>query len=145
MPDLRLTRDLDATLDEMWDFITTPAGLLQWWGPEGLSVPEHALDFSREGPWFSVMSGSEGQRYKVSGQVTHVRPQTSVGFTWAWHDEADRRGPESHVTLGLEPLGPGRVRLVLDHVGLPDDEAAQRHTEGWTSSLKKLERRFAPA
>ncbi len=145
MADLRLERDLDVTLDRLWEFISTPEGLIQWWGPEGLTVPDHNLDFTRLGPWHSVMVGAEGQRYKVSGQVTHVRPKTSVGFTWAWHDEADRRGPESHVTLALEPLAGDRTRLVLDHVDLPDAEAAQRHEEGWTSCLKKLERQLAPA
>ena len=144
MPDLRLERDLDVSPDELWTFISAPEGLIQWWGPEGVTIPDHNLDFTRLGPWHSVMIGSEGKRYKVTGQVTHVRPKTSVGFTWAWHDEDDARGPESHVTLSIEPIGSDRARLVLDHMELPDDEAARHHNEGWISCLKKLERQFAP-
>ena len=52
-------------------------------GPRGMHVPEHNLDFSRTGPWYSVMQNAEGQTYKVSGHVTHVDPPNSVGFTWA--------------------------------------------------------------
>jgi len=144
MPDLHLQRDLPIAVADLWRFITTPEGLLSWWGPEGMTVPEHALDFTRTGPWFSVMVGSAGQRHKVSGEVTSVRDGQSVGFTWAWHDEADQRGPESHVTLSIAPLGVGRSRLTLNHVDLPEG-AGDAHEEGWTSCLRKLERQFATA
>lgn len=143
MPDLHLERDFDVTPAELWALVTTPAGLLQWWGPEGTTVPEHALDFTKTGPWHSVMLGGEGQRYKVSGQVTKITPMEAVSFTWAWHDDADQRGHESHVTLQLQPLGATRARLILSHVDLVDDESLQNHQMGWTSSLRKLTRQYA--
>lgn len=139
LEDLRLERDFPVSPETLFGFVSTTDGLLQWWGPEGLTVPEHDLDFTRVGPWFSVMVNPEGKRFKVSGHVTHVDPPTSVGFTWAWHDENDRRGAESHVTLKVTATDRG-AHLVIDHRGLPDSEAAQNHTEGWTSSLRKLER-----
>lgn len=139
MTDLRLERRFACPPDMLFAFVTEPAHLLDWWGPEGMHVPEGRLDFTREGPWDSVMQSAEGQRFKVSGQVTKVDPPHSVGFTWAWHDEADRRGAESHVTLTITPDGTGS-RLVLDHRGLGDDEVAQNHEAGWTSSLTKLGR-----
>ena len=64
-----------------------------------MHVPLHDLEFTRLGPWFSVMQNPEGGQYKVSGHVTHIDPPNSVGFTWAWHDKADARGTESHVDL----------------------------------------------
>ncbi len=88
------------------------------------------------------MQNAEGGRYKVSGQVTHVDPPNSVGFTWGgWHDDQDARGgAESHVTLTVLPDGGDHTRLVLDHRELGDDEIAQNHEEGgWSSSLNKLE------
>ncbi|SPH24064.1 hypothetical protein DEA8626_03112 [Defluviimonas aquaemixtae] len=145
MSDIRLERDLNVSVDELWDFVTTTDGLLHWWGPDGFTIREHTLDFTRLGPWFSIMQSPEGNRFKVSGEVTHVRPKMSVGFTWAWHDEEDERGPESHVTLSVSPLEDERARLILDHMELADAEAAQRHYAGWISCLKKLERQFAPA
>lgn len=145
MADLRLTRDFSTDVDTLWEYVTEPKRLLSWWGPEGVAIAEHELDFTRKGPWFSVMVNAKGERFKVSGHVTCVEPQTAVSFTWAWHDDADKRGPESHVTLSMEPLGDGRMRLIIDHRELADDEAALRHNEGWVSCLKKLERHFAPA
>lgn len=137
MPDLRLTRDFNVTPERLFNAITRRADLLRWWGPEGMDLPEEHLDFSRTGPWFSVMRNSEGQRYKVSGQVTHVTPPRSVGFTWAWHDDSDTRGAESHVTFTIEETDIG-ARLVIDHRDLGDDEASASHERGWTSTLNKL-------
>ena len=141
MADLKLEREFPTTPENLFAWISDGAKLLQWWGPEGMHVPEHDLDFSRLGSWYSVMQNAEGQQYKVSGQVTHVDPPNSVGFTWGWHDDQDQRGAESHVTLTVEPAGEG-ARLILDHRELGDDEIAANHNQGWTSSLRKLEAQF---
>ncbi len=140
MADLKLEREFPVSPDILFAWISDGAKLLQWWGPEGVHVPEHDLDFSRLGPWFSVMQNNEGQQFKVSGQVTHVDPPNSVGFTWAWHDDQGQRGPESHVILSVAATGIGS-RLVVDHRELADAEAAANHEQGWTSSLRKLEAR----
>lgn len=140
MTDVILERILSAAVDRVFEFVTRHEHLVTWWGPEGMSLPEEALDFTRPGPWYSVMMNSQGQRYKVSGQVTSVRKPNLVAFTWGWHDENDRRGHESHVTIEISEAGPGKARLRLSHARLPDAEAAKSHEEGWTSTLTKLER-----
>ena len=137
MAELTIERDFAVSPERLFAAVSKQADLLAWWGPEGMHVPQHDLDFTRKGPWFSVMQNAEGQQYKVSGQVTHVDPPNSVGFTWAWHDENDARGAESHVTFKVSARGSG-ARLTLLHVDLPDDEAAQNHNKGWSSSLNKL-------
>lgn len=137
MADLRLEREFPVSPDTLFAWVSDGAKLLQWWGPEGIHVPEHDLDLSRPGPWYSVMKNDEGQTFKVSGHVTHVDPAKSVGFTWAWHDDQDQRGPESYVTFKIEKTTAG-ARLIVDHRDLTDTEAATNHEMGWTSSLRKL-------
>ena len=142
MADLKLVREFPVSVETLFAWISDGTRLLQWWGPEGVRVPEHDLDFSRLGPWYSVMVNGDGQRFKVSGHVTHVDPPNSVGFTWGWHDDQDQRGAESHVTLAVEPTDTG-ARLTLDHRDLSDDDVSANHESGWTSSLRKLEARLA--
>jgi len=137
MSELRLERDFRVPPERLFTAVSSQSDLLQWWGPEGMHVPEGDLDFTRTGPWFSVMQNGEGQQYKVSGQVTHVDAPKSVGFTWAWHDDQDQRGPESHVTFTIKATDAGS-RLILDHRDLDDSEQSARHEQGWTSSLRKL-------
>lgn len=139
MPDLTLERQFNAGPARVFEFISKTEHLLKWWGPEGVFLPEHNLSFERTGPWMSVMQNAEGQRFKVSGHVTHVDPPKSIGFTWAWHDENDVRGVESHVTIRLVPEQNGGTQLQLSHVDLPE-ETAESHQEGWNSTLNKLER-----
>jgi len=137
MTDLHIERDLPVSCEELFAWVTDPAKLLQWWGPEGMHVPEHNLDLSRLGLWYSIMQNAEGQQYKVSGQVTHVEVPKSVGFTWGWHDDQDQRGAESHVTFTIVETAKG-ARLVIDHRDLGDDEVAANHESGWTSTLRCL-------
>lgn len=140
MTDLKLERRLNAAPDRVFAFITRPQHVVSWWGPEGMTVPVRDMDFTRPGPWMSVMQSTDGRRFKVSGEVTEVAPNRHVSFTWAWHDEDDTRGHESHVTLSVVADGDGTI-LTVDHRNLPDDEeSGAEHEAGWTSSLNKLER-----
>lgn len=141
MADLKLERDFPVTPERLFAWISESAKLLQWWGPEGVHITENNLDFSRPGPWYSVMENAEGGQFKVSGQVTHVDPPNSVGFTWGWHDDNDRRGHESHVTFSVVAADTG-ARLVIDHRELDSDQS-QNHETGWTSSLRKLSAQLA--
>lgn len=139
MTDVIVTRVFRAGLDHVYRYISKPEHILEWWGPEGLSVPVHNLDFSREGPWMSEMHAPDGRVFTVSGVVTRVDPPRAVEFTWAWHDEGGARGHESQVLIELEPAG-DMTRFTLTHSGLADQPSADSHTEGWTSSIRKLER-----
>lgn len=136
MTDLRLEREFKITPDRLFDWITSSGKLLQWWGPEGMHVPDGELDFTKTGPWHSVMANDD-LTVRVSGQVTHVDPPKSVGFTWGWHDEDGKRGEESHVTFTVEPTASG-ARLIINHRELGDSDRAAGHERGWTSSLRKL-------
>lgn len=138
MADLRMEREFPVSPEKLYRFLTGSGEIVQWFGPEGVGVPDNQLDFSRLGPWYAVMSNSDGPFAKVSGQVTHVDPPQSVGFTWAWHDEDGARGAESHVTFTIMPTASG-ARLVLDHRGLDDSERSASHERGWASTLIKLE------
>ncbi|WP_146347994.1 SRPBCC family protein [Phaeobacter marinintestinus] len=137
MTDLRLERTFPVTPEHLFDWMTKPENLTAWWGPEGMHVTNSQLDFTRTGPWFAVIVSDEGGRYKVSGQVTRVDPPNTIGFTWGWHDENDKRGPDSHVTFTILPDS-GGAKLVVDHRDLVDAEMAASHERGWVSSLNSL-------
>ena len=139
MPTVTLERTFAAPQDRVFEYVSKTEHLLKWWGPETVRVTEHQLSMERPGPYVSVFENDDGGRFKVSGQVTHVDRPNSIGFTWAWHDENDKRGVESHVTIKLVPAQNGGTDFTLTHVDLPDEESAQNHTGGWTSSLRKLE------
>lgn len=136
MTDLTLEREFKIPADRLFDWISSNSKVLQWFGPEGMNVPDAALDFSKTGPWYAVMANDK-MRVKVSGHVTHVDPPRSVGFTWGWHDEDGTRGKESHVTMSVVATNSGS-RLTLDHRDLDDSEQSASHEQGWISTLNKM-------
>ena len=145
MADIQITREFRATPEHLFEVVTQEAHILNWWGYDGMEFPSYAIDLSRPGPWhFEMVSGQDGTRYKLSGQVTKVEPPRLLGFTWAWHDDEDLRGAETHVTFTIIDLGDGRVRLTIDHRDLANDEMAANHEKGWTSGpLPRLARYIA--
>lgn len=143
MSKIRMERHFRADPATVFAFITEPANLPLWWGPEGMSLPERALDFTQPGPWRSVMMSAEGKRFTVSGEVVSVSAPLSVELTWAWHDEAGARGHESRVRFDVRPAEGGGTRFIVTHSGLASEESAANHRQGWESSFAKLERMAA--
>lgn len=145
MADLTLTRMIPASRGEVWTTISSPEGCAMWWGPDGFSIdPASTLDFRREGPWSCTMISPEGNRLTVSGHVTHVRAEQSVGFTWGWEDPDGGRGPESHVIISLEDGDAGQTQLTLSHTEFVDEHAAEQHRMGWLSTFGKFDKIFSP-
>jgi len=140
MSELRIERTFESDPETVFEFVTEGEKLLQWWGHEGMTIPEHNLDFSGPGPWMATLVGAEGGPYKMSGEVINVDPPNSVEFTWGWHDENDERGHSSHVRFDVKPGKTGGAQFVLIHSRLPDNDSVANHNRGWTSSMSKLER-----
>ena len=139
MSDLIITRVFRAGIDHVYDYISKPEHVMQWWGPEGMTLPKAQLSLGEKGPWMSVMKAPDGSEFHVSGEVTDVDPPRSIGFTWAWHDEAGVRGHESRVRIELETVGEA-TRFTMTHSGLSDAESVASHERGWTSTMAKLEK-----
>lgn len=133
-------RVFKADPEVVFTYITKTEHLLNWWGPESLNMKEHNLDLSRLGPWSSTMVNAQGGIHKMSGEVIVLEPPKSVEFTWAWHNERDERGRETHVRLEVSAAENGGTKFVLTHSNLESEESAAKHDIGWSSSLRKLER-----
>ena len=138
MSDLILERDFKAPVSRLFEMITLPENMVRWWGHGDMTITGGAFDFSRPGPWHSIMTGADGRDHKVSGEVTEVDPPHEVRFTWGWHDAEDNRGAESQVSIRIIDLGDRQARLVLRHVGLADAEVRQGHNRGWSAFLQKF-------
>ena len=107
----------------VFEFVTQRRRVRDWWGPEGMSLPDEALDFSRPGPWHSVMMNADGKRFKVSGEVTEVTPPHAVEFTWGWHDDHRRPRPGEPGAHRARPA-PGGTEFLMTHAASPATRAA---------------------
>lgn len=106
MSDLVLERTLPVSAERAFAFVTRPDSMMSWRGPEGMSLPDARLDFTRTGPWHSVMMCAEGRRDRAER-----RRQPGLGLLARHREGPGRRsgnGPE--LPDGPRRFGPGRGR-----------------------------------
>lgn len=136
---LVIERQLAAPPERVFDAWTNPELLVQWWGPEGMTTPDHDLDVREGGAWITTMMNAEGGRHTCSGVYTRLDRPKLLSFTWAWKDDNGERGPETEVTVTLEAAD-GGTRMRLVQKVFETVEARDNHRMGWSSSFNKLER-----
>lgn len=143
MSTIAIANDHDAIEAEVWiaappervfQALTDPRQLMQWWGQQGVY---HPTDWQGEvrpgGQWrCEGASDSDGSPYHVSGEYVEVDPPRLVSYTWV----ASWSGPlKTLVRWELEPAS-GGTRVRLRHSGFAGAPAAvQGHAQGWQRVL----------
>lgn len=102
---IRLQREYDATVAELWDLIATRDGLAAWLMPNDFEpVVGHRFTFT-DTPRPPLYDGV------VGCTVLELEPLRRLRLSWVG-------GPiDTVVTFTLTELAPGRVRLDLEHTG----------------------------
>ena len=136
---LRMERTIAAAPQRLFELWTDPEELIKWWGPEGFTTPQHAIDVRPGGRWRTTMRSPDGKNHTVSGIYRAIEPPKRLVFTWGWDDDAGMRGHETEVTVTFEPVT-GGTRMVLVQQGFADADSRGRHEHGWGSSFVCLER-----
>jgi uncharacterized protein YndB with AHSA1/START domain len=123
--------EIAASPETVWEFLVDPAKAHTWWG--------QAVAFeARPGAPLRIQVTPASIS---SGEVVEVDPPRRLVYTWGW--EVGGGGPEivppgsTTVEIDLVPSGAGTT-LRLVHRGLPDDDAAALHGQGWDHYLGRL-------
>jgi uncharacterized protein YndB with AHSA1/START domain len=135
---LQITRVINAPRERVYAAWTDPAQLKQWFGPETVQTREVIADARAGGEFRWDLINSEGEEMTMRGEYRELRPNKKIVFTWQWPDDPDWEDHVSVVTVELFDAPEG-TELRLIHEQLPSEESRDRHSEGWTSALKKLE------
>jgi uncharacterized protein YndB with AHSA1/START domain len=139
---LTIVRKIAARPSIVFDALTTPEGIVHWWGPDGGPVLLAETDVRVGGRFrvrFRMLDGSE---HESSGEYLEVvRPQR-LAMSWRWAGGEDPG--ESLVEIDLRPIAEG-TELTFKHSRLHDEETRRSHEAGWNGALDKLERHFLNA
>ena len=122
---VRFVRTLPAPVPRVWQFLTDPALLPQWYGAGAIEP--------REGGAVTLMAGH------IRGVVTGWRPEKFLGYTWNVYQpgETVSAWPVSYIEIALRPFDAGTT-LTLIHRPIP--EAMQKQTAmGWHTMLDLIE------
>ncbi len=138
-PSLTLKRRLKASPEAVYAAWTDPEKIVRWFGPDTGPVKQAETDLRVGGRYFVIFNTEDAEQHHVSGVYREVVPNEKLVFTWTWRTLPER---ESVVTILIKPDGSGSL-LTLMHEKFFDEPARDRHREGWTGCLDKLERFLA--
>jgi len=132
-----------APPERVFQAITDPAQMPQWWGQRDLyRITEWKNDLRVGGKWSSVgVKGADGSSFRVEGEYLEVDPPRRLVHTWTSSYLGDFKTVvywdlEPHSVHGLHPSGPrkaGTGTLVrLRHEGFAGHpQQAAGHGDGW--------------
>lgn len=106
LPIIRITREFDATPEQLFRAHTDPELFAQWAGPNGMRTRIEHWDARPGGSWRYV-SERDGMHFGFHGCFHEVRPDRIVQ-TFTYDGEPDGVALE---TLWFEDLGEDRTRL----------------------------------
>jgi uncharacterized protein YndB with AHSA1/START domain len=136
---LEVRRVINARRDRVYAAWTDPGQLGQWFGPENVQTRNLVADARVRGKFQWDLTNPEGEEMTVVGEYRELQPGRKIVFTWKWQDDEDWERHESIVTVEFSDCD-GGTEVRLTHERLPSKASRDRHSEGWTSLLEKLEK-----
>jgi uncharacterized protein YndB with AHSA1/START domain len=135
-PSLTLKRRVNATPAKVFAAWIDPEKVKRWMGPGEVKVLRVESDPRTGGRYRWLMQSPNGEEHDISGVYREVVPNEKLVFTWASKSTPER---ESLVTVSIKPDGNGSM-LTLTHEQFFDEEARDRHEQGWTGAMVKFEK-----
>lgn len=140
--EIKITKRLSATPDEVYDAWTNPGSVAQWMsaGP-GMTSKATKMD-ARVGGKFHIDMEGNGKTYPHDGEYLRLDRPRVIEFTWISPGTEMKR---TVVTIELRPVGREETELTLTHTGFTSKESSEDHKQGWTAIVDSLAEVLAKA
>ena len=140
---VKLIRSVQAPPQRVFEAMTDPNQVAEWWGPEGFSRPEVTLNVGVGGAYRIAMQPPEGELFHLVGEYVDVSPPSfswPIPFAGEPPDSDDR---ETVVRLELRERD-GATDIELTQGPFATEARRELHQAGWTDSLARLARHLTP-
>lgn len=74
----KTSREIPASIDEVFAAIATPARLARWWGPAGFTNTFHLCEFKTGGRWSFIMHGPDGRHCPNENLFADIEPPNKI-------------------------------------------------------------------
>jgi uncharacterized protein YndB with AHSA1/START domain len=138
---LVVTHKYPASIERVFAAWTDAAQLSQWFGPSDEYTAIAEVDLRVGGNYRIAVHHVGGNVHTVIGTYQLIDPPKKLAFTWNWEGSP---APDTLVTIDFIPQG-NSTEVKVTHEKFLDTESRDRHNEGWTGGLNRLERYFASA
>ena len=134
-PSLTLKRHLKAPPAKVFAAWIDPEKIKRWMGPGEVKAVSAECDARVGGRYRWVMQSPDGENTTSAASIA----KSSRTRNWFSPGPGNRRpSAKSLVTVLLKPDGDGTL-LTLTHEQFFDEEARDRHQQGWNGALDKME------
>ena len=121
---VELQTEVDAPRSAVFPLLATADGLARW-------LDDATVDARVGGGVRLRLRDATG-----GGQILSFQPPQHISFTWDW----DGRPLGSSSVVAFDAIDHGaRTHVTVRHVGLPNDQQVELHTEMWRYWLERFE------
>jgi uncharacterized protein YndB with AHSA1/START domain len=135
---LVVTHSYPASIDRVFAAWTDASQLSQWFGPTDEHTAIAEVDLRVGGNYRIAIHHVSGNVHTVIGTYQLIDPPKKLAFTWNWEGST---APDTLVTIDLIPQG-SSTEVKVTHEKFLDTESRDKHNQGWTGGLNRLERYF---
>ena len=135
---VKLSSSVQSSPQHVFEAMTDPNQVAQWWGPEGFTCPEVTLDVRVGGAYRIAMQPPQGELFHLVGEYVEVSPPSHLAYTFRWEppDPDDR---ETVARLALRERG-GATEIEIVQGLFATEARRELHEAGWTDTLARLAR-----
>jgi uncharacterized protein YndB with AHSA1/START domain len=141
IPEMKVTRLIDAPRDLVFDAFSSPAHLAEWWGPKGFTLTTHEMIFAPGGVWRFVMHGPDGRDYNSKIVFREIARPERISYVHPGDDGAEPIKIEATVAF-VEEQGKTRLTLRMRFETIAERERAISEygaAEGGKETLARLD------
>jgi len=144
MTSLTLVRRIRARPSIVFDALTTPDGIAQWWGPDAGPVLFAETDVRIGGRFRVRFRMLDGIEHESSGEYLEVVESKRLVMSWQWTSggEPEENAELSRIEIDLKRIDIG-TEITFTHARLRTEASRASHERGWAGALDKLVRHFS--
>ncbi|HTR40211.1 MAG TPA: SRPBCC domain-containing protein [Pseudomonadales bacterium] len=118
--EIYISREFDAPRELLWEAMTNPKHVGNWWGPQGFTTTIEKMDFRVGGVWKHVMRGPDGAEYPNQSIFKEIVKPEKVVFSHGGHKKGGP-GVSFISTWTFDALGKNKSRVSI-HMVFPSTE-----------------------
>jgi uncharacterized protein YndB with AHSA1/START domain len=144
MTSLTLVRRIRARPSIVFDALTTPDGIAQWWGPDAGPVLLAETDVRIGGRFRVRFRMLDGTEHESAGEYLEIVEPKRLVMSWQWTNggEPEEAGEVSRIEIDLKRIDTG-TEITFTHARLRTQASCASHEQGWAGALDKLVRHFS--
>lgn len=134
VPEISMTRTLDAPRELVFRAFGDPAMLVRWFGPRGFSLPVCEVDFRPGGRFRYVMRGPDGTDYPGESTFDELVPPERI----VWTGTAVGIPGTIRTEITLREAGANRTTIHVHQTFSGMSPAVAGAQVGWSQTLDRL-------